>query len=86
MFSNLKTGTILESTEHTSPGNYLCQNQLFENFENWQVSEYGDKLITSSIRPSFEEQFNEHWFGPILVHPYMSGEPQTQFQNLYVYI
>jgi hypothetical protein len=37
---------------------YLCQNQLFENFENWQVSEYIDKMITSSILPSFKEPMN----------------------------
>jgi len=62
-------------------------NQLFENFENWQVSEYIDKMITSSICPSFEEPFNTGLeFGPMLVCPYISGEPQTQFQNLYVYI
>jgi hypothetical protein len=55
-------------------------------FENWQGSKYIDKMITSSTRPSFKEPFNEHWFGPILVRPYTSIEPQTQFQNLHVYI
>jgi hypothetical protein len=55
-------------------------------FENWQGSKYIDKMITSSTRPSFEEPFNEHWFGPNLVRPYISGEPQTQFQNIPVYM
>jgi hypothetical protein len=36
--------------------------------------------------PSLIQRTNEHWFGPVLVGPYISGEPQTQFQNLYVYI
>jgi len=32
IFSNLKTGTILESTEHTSPGNYLHPKHHLHKF------------------------------------------------------
>jgi len=56
----------------------------------WKFWELAGKWIyrqdDNQQYPSCIQRTNEHWFGPVLVCPNISGEPQTQFQNLYVCI
>jgi hypothetical protein len=56
----------------------------------WKIWELAGKWIyrqdDNQQYPSSIQRTNEYWFGPMLVCPYISGEPQTQFQNLYVHI